>query len=217
MHKIEGKKKYGGIIMTKQIVKIMAVASLIGVFMTGCGGNTNQAGVPTTKSTAETAVTDNTTQTSTTANASGEISEEEAKKIAMEHAGVSEGDVKAIWAHKDRDDGQAIYEIEFYTDSKKYEYDIKADDGKVLKLESENNNKYSEQSADDIISEEEAKKTTLGKVAGATENDIRIKLDSDDGRMQYEGDIIYDGTEYEFEIDASTGEILKWEEDSTLD
>ena len=29
----------------------------------------------------------------------------------------------------------------------------------------------------------------------------------------YEGDIIYDGKEYEFEIDASTGTILEWSEE----
>ena len=204
--------------MRKQVIKIMAVATLIGLFMTGCGANGNQAGIPTTKSTQDTVTDSSTTgttnQTTTASDTSSEITEEEAKKIALDHAGVAEQDVQAIWVQKDRDDGQIIYEVEFYTVDKKYEYDIKADDGKILKLESENDTKYSQQSANDVaISEEEAKKIALEKVDGATESDIRIKLDNDDGRMQYEGDIFYDGTEYEFEIDASTGEIVKWETD----
>ena len=35
----------------------------------------------------------------------------------------------------------------------------------------------------------------------------------DDGYAEYEGEIFYDGTEYEFEISASDGSILSWEID----
>ena len=51
------------------------------------------------------------------------------------------------------------------------------------------------------ISIEEAEKIALERVPGASENDIRIQSDYDDGKYKYEGDIIYDGKEYEFEID----------------
>ena len=37
------------------------------------------------------------------------------------------------------------------------------------------------------VSREEAVKTALGKVSGATEKDVRIELDYDDGRYRYEG------------------------------
>ena len=47
----------------------------------------------------------------------------------------------------------------------------------------------------------------------AAEQDVRIELDCDDGRYKYEGDIIYNGIEYDFEIDADSGRILEWEED----
>ena len=56
-------------------------------------------------------------------------------------------------------------------------------------------------------------KTALGKVSGATERDIRIGLDYDDGRYKYEGDIIYNGIEYDFEIDADNGKIIEWSEE----
>ena len=48
---------------------------------------------------------------------------------------------------------------------------------------------------------------------GATSKNISIELDRDDGWYIYEGEIVYDGMEYEFEIDADTGNILKWEEE----
>ena len=63
------------------------------------------------------------------------------------------------------------------------------------------------------ISVEEAKQIALERVPGATDQDISIELDEDDGWYIYEGDILYNRIEYEFEIDAETGSILKWEQE----
>ena len=55
------------------------------------------------------------------------------------------------------------------------------------------------------------KQAVLARVPGATEQDIREwEFDRDDGRYEYEGEIIYGGYEYEFTIDASTGHITEW-------
>lgn len=69
------------------------------------------------------------------------------------------------------------------------------------------------QTADTAISLEEAAAIALERVPGATDSDIRIELDSDDGVYKYEGDIIYEQKEYDFEIDANTGTILEWSEE----
>ena len=67
----------------------------------------------------------------------------------------------------------------------------------------------------DLIGEKKAKEIALKKVKGAKESDIiKFKLDQDDGRQEYEGEIIYDGKEYDFEIDAISGDILSWEEET---
>ena len=63
------------------------------------------------------------------------------------------------------------------------------------------------------MSLEEASAIALEKVPGATENDLRIELDYDDGRYRYEGDIIYQQVEYDFEINADTGEVIEWSEE----
>ena len=63
-----------------------------------------------------------------------------------------------------------------------------------------------------FFSEADAKKTALDRVSGATDRDIyEWKLDYDDGRPEYEGKIIYGGTEYEFTIDAATGSVMEWD------
>lgn len=60
---------------------------------------------------------------------------------------------------------------------------------------------------------EEARQIALDRVPGATEDNISIKLEVDDGWYIYEGDILYNRMEYEFEIDANTGDVLKWEQE----
>ena len=58
------------------------------------------------------------------------------------------------------------------------------------------------------------KRQILDRVPGATKNDIsELECEYDDGRIEYEGELYYNGYEYEFEIDGATGNILKWEID----
>ena len=65
-----------------------------------------------------------------------------------------------------------------------------------------------------LISEDEAINIVLGKVPGASRSDIvSFGREYDDGRWIYEGELRYNGLEYEFEIDAQTGNILEWEID----
>ena len=65
-----------------------------------------------------------------------------------------------------------------------------------------------------LISEGEAMGIALARVPGASENDlVSFGKDYDDGRWIYEGEILYNGLEYDFEIDAQTGNILEWEID----
>lgn len=63
------------------------------------------------------------------------------------------------------------------------------------------------------VSREQAISIALERVPGATQKDIRIELDYDDGQYRYEGEIIYQRKEYEFEIDANTGKVLEWSEE----
>ncbi|MBQ9990137.1 MAG: PepSY domain-containing protein [Lachnospiraceae bacterium] len=67
------------------------------------------------------------------------------------------------------------------------------------------------------IGEEKALSIALEKVPGATFEHIRINQEWDDGRTVYEGKISYNDMEYDFEIDATTGNIISWEAESIYD
>ena len=59
-----------------------------------------------------------------------------------------------------------------------------------------------------------AKSIALKKVPGANSSHVtKIELDREHGRMVYEGEIYYKELEYDFDIDAVTGEVLKWRVD----
>ena len=64
----------------------------------------------------------------------------------------------------------------------------------------------------EAISSDEAVQSALARVLGATvANVTEFNRDYENGRLEYEGEIHYNGYEYDFEIDADTGTITKWE------
>ena len=65
----------------------------------------------------------------------------------------------------------------------------------------------------ELITEEETLGIVLNKVTGATAANVEIELDEDDGYWKYEGEIHYNGKEYEFELNAENGKIMEWTEE----
>lgn len=169
-----------------------------------------------------------------------DIGQDEAKRIAFADAGVSESDTSRLKVEKDRDDGMLQYDVQFSVDEKEYSYDINGANGEILSADVETNGMAAQNNtagktddtadtnsgtddtpstnsgtaaADVAVSEADARAAALERVPGATDADIRMELEYDDGYYIYEGDVIYDQKEYEFEIDAQTGNFLKWSEE----
>ena len=64
----------------------------------------------------------------------------------------------------------------------------------------------------EAISSDVAVQSALARVPGATvANVTEFNRDYENGRLEYEGEIHYNGYEYDFEIDADTGTVTKWE------
>lgn len=161
-----------------------------------------------------------TTQSSAAATAqtvTGTVDEEMAQKIALEHAGVKATDATITKSKLDYEGRRQVYEIEWYAGGKKYDYEIAVDTGEILSSAyDEKTSGWSVSNSSNVtVSEADAKQTALGRVSGATQKDIcEWKFDYDDGHPEYEGKIIYGGTEYDFTIDASSGAVIEWEAES---
>ena len=215
--------------MMKRKLILTGAALSLAVAMTGCGGKPviNQQPSSQEKNEVDTqaqteatvpAADSATTQSSAAATAqtvTGTVDEEMAQKIALEHAGVKATDATITKSKLDYEGRRQVYEIEWYAGGKKYDYEIAVDTGEILSSAYDEKTSGWSGSNSVTVSEADAKQTALGRVSGATQKDIyEWKFDYDDGRPEYEGKIIYGGTEYDFTIDASSGAVIEWEAES---
>ena len=143
------------------------------------------------------------------------VTEEQAREAALSHAGLTADQVTFVRSELDRDDGRLMYDVEFYTsDYKEYDYEIDAATGEILSYDYDAEG-YSYQpnaTLGTAITAEQARAIALAEVPGAAESDIyEFETDRDDGRLEYEGKIIYNNTEYEFTIDGYSGAIREWD------
>lgn len=193
-----------------------AAAMMTAILVTGCGASGNN--------TSQNATSQNSGSNSGNSATAAAISQEEAKQIAFEDAGVQESEASRIKVEEDRDDGRITYDVQFSVAEKEYDYEIDASDGTIISAETEtkggnvapaqdSGNAGGQNGANVAVSEADAKAAALARVEGATEADLHMELELDDGYYVYEGDIIYQQKEYEFEIDAQTGSFLKWSEE----
>ena len=221
--------------MMKKRFVLFAASAVIAALLTGCSDMASAVGqttavVPQMETAAPAADETTAPKAQTSAQAemaapaettggasasSGAVTEDAAKSAALADAGVTEDQVTRIRVRKDRDDGRDIYEVEFYVDQKEYDYDIDIATGTIVSKDFDiDDDFYSADASGAAVSEEAAIDLVLGRISGAQASDVWIKLDRDDGRLVYEGEVYLNQTEYEFEIDASTGDILEWSEES---
>jgi len=66
-----------------------------------------------------------------------QITPEKAKEIALNHAGVSSGNITGFKSELDFDNGVNVYELEFRAGGYEYDYEINAVTGAVLKADKE--------------------------------------------------------------------------------
>lgn len=161
------------------------------------------------------AVSNQTTTVENKTENNGQISLDEAKKIALKDAGVNAKDATFTKTELDRDDGVWSYELDFYTDSAEYDYEVHAETGDIRSKEHEPFGNKGQSSKEGSITLDEAKSIAV-KHAGFSVNDVsfsKAKLETDDGVTAYEIEFYKDRMEYEYKIQASSGSILEYDSD----
>ena len=153
----------------------------------------------------------------TTSAPSDLISEAKAKEIAFNHAGVSSSSVTVEKVELDKDDGVWEYEVDFRTSDTEYDYEINASTGAVIKAEKESRKATTTttSTSSNLISKAKAKEIAFNH-AGVSSSSVtieKVELDRDDGVWEYEVDFRVGHTEYDYEINASTGAVIKAESD----
>ena len=152
-----------------------------------------------------------TPETSTPVQEETDIGLEAAKNAALADAGVSAADATFTEQKRDREDGVLVYDIEFYTSTTEYEYEIDASTGAVREKKAESKTQTGDNGA--YIGLERAKEIALSH-AGLSAGEVylsKAKFENDDGVKVYEIEFYKDRMEYEYTIHAATGRILEFD------
>lgn len=147
------------------------------------------------------------------------IGRDAAQQTALTHAGFDADSVSIAHIHLEYDDGCWQYDVKFYKDNIEYDYDIDAITGAILSCHHDaEHDSYHHGKAPDsanLITEDTAKQLAL-EYAGVTEaesQNLKIKLEYDDGYAEYEVEWHVGRTEYSCDVDAYTGTILSFEKE----
>lgn len=177
-------------------------------------------------------------KTTGTASNSSYIGKDKAKEIALNNANIKEKDVYELEIELDADNGYLVYEVDFKSQKREYEYEINAKTGAIIKKEVEGNNDYyegkKEQSTEtnketnnesnketttnqstNFIGKEKAKQIAF-KDAKVKANDVKelsVEFDKDNGIYHYEVEFKVNKKEYSYDINAKTGKIIDKEID----
>ena len=211
----------------KQILSFGLTAALLLACLTGCGGQAGDTApggtapsgghTPPASSVPETPAGQGQTPPVSPDPegevAAGEISREEALAIALENAGVPEGDACNVKNETNSDNGIPLYDIEFETNYGDYDFEVAMADGRIVGADYEVDEEWLDALGGSPVTAEEAASIVAGKIPGASAADVDIWEESGDGRGRYEGELFLDGMKYEFEIDSQTGRIFDWNAD----
>lgn len=147
------------------------------------------------------------------------IGEAKAKEIAFAKAGITADQAKFVTCKFDYENGTPVYEIEFFFDKAEYDCDVNAKTGAVLKFKKEVAGVNVPDPTTEYIGKAKAKEIAFSN-AGVKEADarkVKVEFDYDDGVAKYEVDFHCDKFDYEYEINALDGSILKAEKEREFD
>lgn len=149
----------------------------------------------------------------------GQISLEQAKQIALKHAGVS--NATFLKTQTDMDHGVMKYELEFYAGNTEYDYDINASTGAVMSYSTDHHNvagaagNPNTAAATGDIGAAKAQQIALNHAGVSASNawGMKTEMDFDNGIRVYEVEFYNNNMEYQYEINAANGNIVKYERD----
>lgn len=142
------------------------------------------------------------------------ISESDAKNIALNRAGVKSSSVKNYVIKLDNDDGIQVYEIKFRSGNYEYEIELNAATGSVRSYDREYDVVASATTAkSEVISKDKAKSIAFEKagVKEASVSNYKLWTENDDGIEIYEITFRSGNYRYEVEINALTGNVRDYD------
>ena len=151
--------------------------------------------------------------------AQGQITEAQAKQVALADAGLTEDQVTFVRSQVDYNDGVMEYEVEFYAGNTEFDYDIDAASG-AIRSKDQDCEFYAPSAGQTAggqavsgVTEEQALEIALNHagVSKANASYVQVHKDYDDGMEQFDVKFYVGMTEYSYDIDANTGRIVDYD------
>lgn len=202
----------------------LALAGLLLTAVTGCGEPSEEASPDVPGSFGGIA------QDGGTESQNGYLTVAEAKASALENAGLTQEEVQFVRVQLDSKNGEPVYDVEFLCREAEYDYLVDAVTGEVRSMNCE----WKEYDMDLVsreavqvgdaqpeggqqyVGNEAARQAALNH-AGLSEVEVHFvhtRLEWDDGKWVYDVEFHRDNTEYDYEIDAVTGEVLSFDQEA---
>lgn len=141
------------------------------------------------------------------------VTMEDAKSIALSEAGFSKADVMMTGMKEGTEHRMTVYEIEFIANGVEYEYEIDATDGGIVGTKTEKlRDRELARLSGQFISMDDAVAAALAN-AGATVDQaalLEVQFDFEDGYAVYEVELLIDRQVHKTEIDAESGEVIRY-------
>ena len=144
------------------------------------------------------------------------IGREAARLAALQQLEARLEDISQEEIEMDFENGIMVYEVEFVLDGMEYDIEIDAKTGDVLlKTNHPDDDSINSAPTGQLISADQAKEAAFNHagVKASDARNIKCELDRDDGTVHYDVDFKVNGYEYDYEIDAATGKVLKSEKE----
>ncbi|MBA2795712.1 PepSY domain-containing protein [Streptococcus porcinus] len=152
-----------------------------------------------------------------TNNINKKISKDKATTIALKDAKLNKKDVSNLQIKSDKEDGKATYEIDFDTNKKEYDYTVNAQTGKIIKKSTDAKGlSGAKDLTKESISQDKAKSIALedANVKEKNTSMMSIKKDMEDATSTYDVKFTANNVEYDYTINAKTGEIIEKSSDN---
>lgn len=168
------------------------------------------------------------------------LTKEEVKDIVFTHANVKSADVTELELELDEEDGTVYYDLEFDHEEKEYDYRVDALTGKILYNKAEpketvqaepqptETQAVEEKPAETKPTETKPATTTKKKIGVSAAKkaafkhanvkssdawDVEVDLDTENGKLVYEVSFDAGGFDYDYDIDAYTGKVIRSEKE----
>ena len=146
----------------------------------------------------------------------GAVTAAQAESMALSAQGLTKADVSYITSEAEREDGKTVYEVKFVKDGVLFDVKIDAATGSLISVDTENAGNVGSSAIPDVsgtIGAEAALNAALAHAGVTDPYNSDVDYEYEGGKAIFDVEFEKDGYEYDYVVDALSGEIIRFEKE----